>query len=183
MGYGDEIIASFVVSEVGKRFPDKKIAISKPDSFPDLRRWDRQQVEVYNNNPYLIDPRQKRDTDPNNIIYYPDWRGHRPRRFGKSKFLRSIVPQSPEVFSWLDEKYYTNEDGSKRFKVYPGFIFFTEDEQDRIKKLMNTYQEHVLIMPQSPCLEKNWGLDKWTNLIKGLDEKFFNRICPYGIDA
>ena len=181
MGYGDEIMASFVVCELGKKYPHKKIAISAPHSFPNLRPWDLQQRSIYQNNPYLVDPEDVGDIDQERLIYYPDWKCRRDRLpYGKFPSThkedvyryKKLLDYEPEVYRWLMDEHYTNKDGSKGFRAFPGAIFFTEDEQDRIKKLTNAYHEHVLIMPQSPCLEKNWGLDKWANLIKGLDENY-----------
>lgn len=171
MGYGDEIIASFVVSEVGKRFPDKKIAISKPNSFPMLRRWDKQQSQIYQNNPYLINPAAFGHIHKSDLVYYPDWRGNRPRRFDKSIFSKKIVPLNPEVFDWLDEKYYTDEAGHKRFKAYPGSIFFSEEENSKINHLKKKYGDHILINTLSASTNKDWGIANWSEFVKQISSR------------
>ena len=179
MGYGDEIINTFVIDQMGRHYPDKKIVMSSETMFPGLKTWSRAAKSIYLNNPYLIQPKtpEAKDLDKNDLIFFPDWPGKRRlRTHKKGKLIRNDKEiYENELFDWFVRKHYLPDpEGPFSFKANPGVFYFSEEEKAKIEKLKQRYSDHVLVHPlcSSACYGcKDWGIERWNNFIDLASDK------------
>ena len=72
---------------------------------------------------------------------------------------------------------------------HQSFYFTNKKTREKIDRILHENAKIWQNLGTGSSLDvwtREKGEKKWKGLakeIKGLDEKFFNRICPYGIDA
>lgn len=150
MGYGDELMLTGIVKKAYQRVK-KPIAVGKygknyfEDTGPDALLW----REVFDHNPKI-------DRNPGiGAIWVDAVKGNRPYIDYAQTMLRT------------DGKVVYRKD----FKPEPGELFFTDEELAKYPE----YEGYIYIEPNvkgSFGGNKDWGFDKWQEVVKRLPFKF-----------
>ena len=166
MGYGDDLLVTKLASKIKKQFPDRQIVIGE------AKNQSAYHSLIYDNNPNISDCRNLEKNKPIHIIDYHE--NNRP---------------------YIDyEKTNNTNYVWRKFKPYPGEIYFTKKEKTDAKKIISeaiefwnstnnkNYKKIIFLETTSTKIydwqfsikhqNKDWGAENWQELINMLIKDF-----------
>ncbi len=148
MGYGDDIMATATARELRKKHPRAKIVVGDGKQ----EHWS----VIYENNPHLSRLAQTAPGDE--VVWLQEYPGNRP-------YLdyAKVIPFKRHFFR-------------QEFRVRPGELYFSPEEQTQAEELTRGLREFVVIEPNVKGTlsgdNKDWGFDKWQQLVNRMGSEY-----------
>ena len=180
MGLGDDILVTAFAAKAKKKFPERQIVIGS------LKKKHAHHSIVYENNPNIADCRKLDNTKEIHLIDY-----------------------HPENRPYIDYENSTNRKyvWNLKYKAEPGELYFTKDENEKAKKIINEginfwkdknksnkFKGIIFLETNSikinhknfaiKHLNKSWGENNWFDLVNELkgDYLFINSVHDHSFE-
>ena len=168
MGYGDDLLVTKIAASEKKKYPNRQIVIGN------IKKNNASHSIVYDNNPNIADCRKLDKNKPIHLIDY-----------------------HPENRPYIDYKKSTNKKyvWNSNYKAIPGELFFSNEEIDNAKKIINDANKFwkiknklskplgiIFLETNSIKIEhknfsikhknKSWGENNWIDLVNHLKDNY-----------